>query len=173
MAVNLMNILPEYFRPILEFKQIMAAHGAAMDTLEKNIEQIRANCFIQTADAVTLKLYEELLGLNYKPGETLAYRRQRILQQFNIIPPFSIDFLRERLDELFGEEYTLRMDSVSSTLVVLVTSSQYGAVDLLYRLIWDIVPAHMEVTANHQVTNAVSGAMYIGGGMSSTTIQII
>ena len=27
MAVNLMDILPEYFRPVLEFEQIMKAHG--------------------------------------------------------------------------------------------------------------------------------------------------
>ncbi len=173
MAVNLMDILPEYFRPVLEFEQIMKAHGVAVDILEKNIGLVKANCFVQTADAATIKTYEELFGLTYKLGDTLEYRRQRILQQFNIIPPFSIGFLRSRLTGLFGADYTLRVDPVASTLFVLVTSSRYGAVDLLYSLIWDVVPVHMEVTANHQVTNDVGGGIYMGGVVSNICIQTI
>ena len=65
------------------------------------------------------------------------------------------------------------MDPVASTLFVLVTSSRYGAVDLLYSLIWDVVPVHMEVTANHQVTNDVGGGIYMGGVVSNICIQTI
>lgn len=173
MAVDLMKLLPEYFRPVLEFQQIMKAHGEALDRAELNIDQVGKNCFIQTADADTIKSYEELFGIRYKPGETLEYRRQRILQMYNIIAPFSIGFLRSRLTEMFGSEYTLEVDPVKSRISVFVTSSQYGAVDLLYSLVWDIVPAHLEVTANHQVTNDVQGTIYAAGVMSVTFAQTI
>ena len=55
MAVDLMRLLPEYFRPVLEFKQIMEAHGKALEKAEQEIRQLGRNCFIQTADAATLK----------------------------------------------------------------------------------------------------------------------
>ena len=45
------------------------------------------------------------------------------------------------------------MDSAACKLEVSVTSSRYGAVDLLYNLLWDVIPAHMEIHANQQVNN--------------------
>lgn len=80
MAADLIHILPAWFRPVREFQVIMEAHGAALDQAEKQIRQTWDNCFIQTADADTIRMYEELFGLVYKPGETLEFRRQRILQ---------------------------------------------------------------------------------------------
>ena len=44
MAVDLMPILPRYFRPIIEFQEIMKAHGWAVDGLEHNIGQVGTNC---------------------------------------------------------------------------------------------------------------------------------
>ena len=173
MAVDLMELLPYYFRPVLEFQEIMKVHGLALDDVEKQITQVGRNCFIQTADAETLRAYETLFGLVYKPGETLEYRRQRILQMYNRIAPFSIGFFRERLTELFGNDYVLEVDPFKSTLFVLVTSEKYGAVDLLYSLVWDIVPAHLEVTANHQVTNEIKKVIYAVPVMTNVCIQNI
>lgn len=173
MAADLIQILPEYFRPVLEFQKIMDAHSCAMNVLEEQAERVRHNCFIQTADPDTLKMYEELFRVIHKPGETIEYRRKRILQMYNIIAPFSIGFLKSRLTELFGDEYSLEVDSVNNTLKILVTSSQYGAVDLLYSLIWDVVPMHLEVTANHEVTNDIQGNIYTAAILTGTFIQTI
>ena len=73
MAADLIHILPAWFRPVREFQVIMEAHGAALDQAEKQIRQTWDNCFIQTADADTIRMYEELFGLVYKPGETLEF----------------------------------------------------------------------------------------------------
>ncbi len=173
MSVDLLKILPSYFRPVREFQEIMKTHGAALDNLEMDLYQLYSNLYIQTADASTLKIYEELFGIQYKPGEPLDYRRQRILQLYNTFPPFSEGFLRSRLEEMFGKEYSLDINEELCKIIVLVTSSKYGAVDLLYSLIWDIVPAHMEVIANHQVTNIIHGKLYVAGITESTLIQTI
>lgn len=133
MAADLIHILPAWFRPVREFQVIMEAHGAALDQAEKQIRQTWDNCFIQTADADTIRMYEEL----------------------------------------FGDDYSLEVDPVRSTIRVIVTSSQYGAVDLLYGLVWDIVPAHMEVTANHQVTNDMDGKLCVAGFVAGTVVQTI
>ena len=50
MKIDLMQTLPEYFREILEFKELMKTDQAVLAELEANIEQIRKNFYIQTAD---------------------------------------------------------------------------------------------------------------------------
>lgn len=171
----LMEILPRYFRPVLEFQAIMNADGHALDKLSATISQVWANNYIATCDESTLAFWENLLGLTDKFGDTLEYRRDRIMQKFNNIGPFSIGYLNDRLTELYGESgYTLAVDYVACTLTVEVTSSRYGAVDLLYGLLWDIVPAHMQIIANQEVINNIGGSrLYTRGFVTSTFVQTI
>ncbi len=173
MKIDLMQILPEYFREILEFRELMKTDQDVLAELETNIEQIRKNFYIQTADESTLAQKEALFDIFASPGETVEYRRQRLLQKYNTIVPFSIDFLRDQLKELFGEDFTLNIDAAACKLEVSVTSSRYGAVDLLYNLLWDVIPAHIEIHANQQVNNYSSAGLYIGGAMSSVFMQTI
>ena len=146
-----MEQLPEYFRPIVEFQQIMAVHGSAINDLEKNVTQLWENLFIQTCDEATLKLYEQRFDITASPNETLEYRRQRILQKYN----------------------TMSVDPAASKITISVTSARYGAVDLLYDLLWDIIPAHLQVISNQQVTNYISGNIYADEVMARTFVQSI
>ena len=168
-----MKLLPDYFRPILEFKQIMIVDASALDVLERSIQAVKANNYIQTADEDTILLYETRFGIVTIPGETLEYRRQRLLQKYNTIVPFSIGFLKNRLTELYGDEYSLSVDPIASTLTIQVTSSRYGAVDLLYDLLWDVIPAHLEVIANQQVSNYVSANIHTTSVITNAFMQTI
>ena len=87
--VDLMMILPEYFRPVLEFKELMRTDGAELDNLESNIQKLRDNFYIQTADEKSIALMEKQFSIVAKPGETIEYRRQRLLSKYNTIVPFS------------------------------------------------------------------------------------
>ena len=167
--------LPDFFRPIIEFQQIMIAHGYALDSLDSNALQIAANNYIPTCDEQTIAFYEQLLGIVYRFGDTLEYRRTRLLQKFNTIVPFSIGFLRDKLTELYGEDgYELSVSSPDCTITVKVTSDRYGAIDLLYDLLWDVVPAHLQIIANQETTNDVGGGkLYTGGVAANTFIQTI
>ena len=63
MKIDLMQTLPEYFREILEFKELMKTDQAVLAELEANIEQIRKNFYIQTADEPTLAQKEALFDI--------------------------------------------------------------------------------------------------------------
>ena len=167
--------LPDYFKPIIEYQAIMQAHGAALDVVEGNTEQVRDNNYISTADEQTISFWENVLGLTYSYGDTLDYRRSMVMQKFTTMPPFSIQFLRDRLNQLYGEDgYTLDVDSIALTLKIKVTSDRYGAIDLLYDLLWDVIPAHLQIIANQITTNYVGGSkLYTGGFIMSTKIQTI
>lgn len=172
---TLYNQLPDYFKPIVEFLEILKAHGYALDGLDANAAQVAANNYIQTADGATIAWWENVLGLTYSFGDTLDFRRQRILQQFNISTPFSIGYLKDQLDGLYGPDgYEMEEDSQNLTLMIKVTSGIYGATQLLYPFILEIMPAHIQLIANQEVTNNVGGSrLYSSGMVSSSFIQTI
>ena len=167
--------LPDYFKPIIEFLEILKAHGYALDSLDANAAQVSDNNYIQTADAATISWWENTLGLTYSFGDTMEFRRQRILQQFNITTPFSIGYLKDQLDGLYGPDgYEMEEDSQNLTLTIKVTSGIYGAIQLLYPFILEIIPAHIQLIANQEVTNNVGGSrLYSAGAISRAFIQTI
>jgi hypothetical protein len=173
MSKNLIELLPDYYHPILEFQQIMTAHGAALEEFERNIQLVYNNFYVQTCDEKTLKVYEKWFGLIPSAGDTLEYRRELVLSKFQSKTPFSIGYLRDRLTELFGDDYTLAVDPVACTLTVSLTSSRYGAVTLLYTLLYDIVPAHMQIISNQQVENIIKRKLYHGAVPGSSVHQYI
>lgn len=170
----LMNQLPTWFKPVLEYIELMNIHGAEMDSIEGFMEQIYNNFFIQTADEATIAQWENYFGIIVNFGDTLEFRRERILQKFDQTIPYTIFHLRKKMTELFGEDgYTLTVNSAANELRVFITSNRYGAVDLLYDLIWAVVPAHLRVYANQFVSNTIPSNKYVGGILSRTFIQKI
>ena len=166
--------LPEYFRPISEFREILKAHGYSLDKLDETSEKVKDNNYIATCDEETIAYYEKLLGITYRFGDTMEYRRARVLQKYNTIVPFSIEFLRDKLTELYGEDgYEMSVDSAACKLKIKVTSDRYGAIDLLYDLLWDVVPAHIQILANQQTTNRVPCRLYAAGAVSRVFVQTI
>ena len=120
--------------------------------------RLQENFYLSTCDEETVAYYENLFGLRVRLGDTLDFRKERLLQKFNTVVPFSIGFLKAKLGMLYGTDgYTLDVDSVESILRIKVTSDRYGAIDLLYDLLWDVVPAHMKIIANQETVNTVPG----------------
>lgn len=170
-AGTLMGQLPGYFRPVIEFQEILKAHGHAVNALEGMAARVRDNLYVTTCDGDTASYYEGLFGITCRPGDALEFRRMRLLSKFNTIVPFSVGFLRDRLDELYGKGgYAMEADAVALTLKIKVTSDRYGAVDLLYDLLWDIVPAHIQVIANQEASNRVYGKLHVGGQVTGSTL---
>lgn len=168
-----MSQLPTWFKPVLEYIELMRVYGISLDELLDGTKAIYYNMFIQTADADTLREWEKLFGISARPGDTLDYRRQRLLMKFNQIVPYTISHLRDRLDELFGDEYTMTIDPVACKLSILVTSDRPGAIDLLYDLIWDVLPAHIKLIANQQTKSYSHCTQYVGVFLADTFYQRI
>lgn len=170
---NLIEQLPTYFRPVLEFQQLMIAHGWGYDLAGNTAGLVLNNFFLQTCDEDTIEQYEKLFGIFPESGETMEYRRERILQIFSSVAPFDINYLDDRLRELFGGDYALTVYPEESRLIVNLTSERYGAVALLYNLLLDIVPAHIEIISNQQVVNYINRPLYAGAVPGSAVHQYI
>ena len=149
----LMQQLPGWFKPVLEYIEIMRAYGYSLGAVETAAEKIKANMFIQTADSDTLRNWERLLNIPYTAGDTLEYRRERILTALNQTVPYTVWDLRAELAALFGDDFTLEVNPAECWIKVSTTSDRYGAVSLLRSVIQKWVPAHLYIYSNQQVTN--------------------
>lgn len=169
----LIEQLPFYFRPILEFQQLMIAHGWGYDLAEQVSGLILQNFFIQTCDEETIAQYEKLFGLLPEAGDTMEYRRERVLQIFSSTTPFDINYLDSKLQELFGTESAVDVYPATSELYVLLQSERYGAINLLYDLLLSVVPAHIKIYANQEVKNFINRPLYVGAVPGAAIHRII
>ena len=84
----LMEQLPTWFKPVLEYIELMQSFGVQLNTLNEQGQQIYNNQFIQTADLATIQTWERLFGITVRYGDTLEFRRARLIQKFSQIVPF-------------------------------------------------------------------------------------
>lgn len=170
---TLMQQLPTWFKPVLEYIELMKAFGVSLDSLNENSENIYYNQYIQTADLSTIKTWEKLFGITVRYGDTIDFRRSRLIQKFSQVVPYTYWHLRDRLTDLFGDNYTLEVNSEECWIKIFVASDRYGAIDLLYDLIWDVVPAHLKVYANQEVKNYLISEANVGTIINRIFVQDI
>lgn len=170
----LLEQLPYWFRPVLEYGAIMGAYAQPLSDIEELAQAAHDNLFVQTADAATIAWWEAFFGLTVQYGDTLDYRRARVLQKIIQITPYTIWTFRARLTALYGADgYEVTEDAANDTLTINVYPGGLFDVALLWQLIWDVVPAHLVVYANQQKTVNLGGGDYIGANMTRTFIQTV
>ena len=173
-AQDLLKLLPEFFVKIKEYPEIMAAYTAALNDMEINIGQIRDNMFIQTCDASTISLYEQLFGITPQPGDTLEARRNRVLNRLSMVVPFTERYLRSRLDEMYGAgNYTLTVDSSTSTAVMEIHDFISQGIELFCDLWYRVAPAHVAIDAHEDIVTDINNPLFVGGILNQTIITNI
>ena len=111
----LMEQLPDWFKPVLEYIAIMQAYAVELSGVEAAAAKIQANYFVETADSDTLKYWEDLMNIPQRAGDTLEFRRTRIMLRLNQRPPITVWDLHDKLTELFGTEYALEVNPQQNT----------------------------------------------------------
>lgn len=168
---DLVKLLPEWFQKIKEYPEIMKAWGKALDDADTNIGQLMANLFIQTCDEGTIGYYEDLLKIYPAPGDTLEIRRNRVLNRWSMVVPFSERFLRVRLDEMYGAgNYTLTVDSTTSTATMELHQFIQQGIELFCELWNSVAPAHVAIDAHEDIVTNIDSTMYMGGVTTQTVI---
>jgi len=84
------------------------------------MEQVHKNLFVRTMDEATTAGWEAIFRIVPNPvTETLAFRRDRILNRLSMHPPFTLTFLYQRLDALFGPgNWEVEVDYPNYTLYI-------------------------------------------------------
>ena len=142
---DLMAYLPVWYKEIEEYQQIIAAEKAQAVTLLSNMTAVKGNFFFATMNEGAVAEWERVLGIIPNPAtETLEFRRMRLINRLSTKPPFSIRFLRQKLDELIGAgNYVLTVDGSAYTIYIEASASNQGYAIEVARTINAIKPAHI------------------------------
>lgn len=141
---GLMRALPDYYKGIADYEQILNSEEAELDILAAFIQQVHSNYYLQTMDEATTQSWEELLNIPPASDASLSFRRQRVLNRITTRPPFSLGFLYKKLDELIGPgKWEVALDYDDYTLYIeTAAESQDYAIEVAYT-VNQIKPAHI------------------------------
>ena len=117
---DIKQYLPNIYDAILEFEGLIASENTLFDNLDTETKRVRDNQYVLTAGIDGIIAYEKMLNIVPKPAtETIEFRRQRIINRLSMVPPFTLRFLKQRLDEIIGVgRYTASIDYPNYTLYV-------------------------------------------------------
>lgn len=117
---DLLSLLPPWYRGILDYQQICQTEQEQMEAAAQAIQSIADNMFFQTMDEPSIYLWEQVLSIVPNPQtETLAFRQARVISRLSTRPPFTLQFLYQKLDELIGPgQWTVTVDYPNYALYI-------------------------------------------------------
>lgn len=142
---NIIEYLPTWFRNILDYQALCTTESQQMEALAQAVQTVADNFFFQTMDENAVQMWEQIFSIVPNPQtETLAFRQQRLINRIQMQPPFTLQFLYNKLDQLIGPgEYEINIDYPNYTLYILSSAeNQSYAAEVSYT-IGRIKPAHI------------------------------
>lgn len=142
---EMLELLPPWYREVLDYQQICQTEQQFFEALAQEINAVADNFFFQTMDAEAVSQWEQILGITPNlTTESLQFRQARLVNRISTRPPYTMGFLREKLDELIGPgQWTVTMDYPNYTLYVESSAeNQQYATEVAYT-INAIKPAHI------------------------------
>lgn len=150
---NLTQYLPHWFRQIGEFQQVMDTEEQQFNGLAQAMEQVRNNFFFQTMDEATVAAWEQVVGIKASPSnESLDFRRARLINRISTRPPFTLQFLYDKLNQLLGAgNYTLEIDYPNYEIVIETAAEDQAWAGELTITLNTVKPCHMLYVARPAV----------------------
>lgn len=141
---DLLSLLPQWYRDVLDYQVICQTEEQQFSALAEEITAVAQNFFYQTMDASALSQWEQIFGIVPSPTETLSFRRARILNRMSTRPPFTLQFLYQKLDELIGQNaWTVTVDYPNYTLYIESSAENQSYATEVSYTINHIKPAHI------------------------------
>lgn len=140
-----MQYLPDWFREIAEFGEIMKTETEQFDSLSEAMQTVKDNFFIQSMDQETIWAWEKAIGIAANPAvESLEFRRARLINRISTRPPFTLQFLYEKLDELIGVgKWDLEIDYPNYTIYIEASASDQNWAGEILVTLNTVKPCHM------------------------------
>ena len=112
--------LPRIYKNILEFDKLIETENELFDSINSETNKVKNNQYVLTADLDGIIMYEKMLGITANPAiEDIEFRKNRIINRLSMTVPFTMRFLKNRLDEIIGKDkWTAYLDFDNYTLYV-------------------------------------------------------
>ncbi len=159
--------LPIYFRPVMEFQEIVKAHGHGVDQVNAWMIRMRDNFYIASCDEQTLMYYEKLLGINKNRSLSLEERRSIVLMRYNRRSLYTLPMLKGMLEAAVGKgHYSVNCSYGSYQMKITIIEQDTELVRELYNTIALMNPAHLilllcaEYQGRHEISIEQKAAVH-------------
>lgn len=122
MPERILEYLPDFYRQILDYRELDKTESIELDSMNAAIEQLFNDQFVMSSSEEAIKRREKILGIQSDPKETLDFRKKRILNRYQTKPPFTIRFLQQQLDFLVGKGKTRIHVDVQKFILTVTTN---------------------------------------------------
>ena len=142
---GLLDLLPPWYREVLDYQVLCGAEETAFDALAEEIVGVADNFFFQTMDEGAVAQWESIFGIVPNPQtEDLDFRRYRVLNRISTRPPYTLGFLYQKLDELIGPGlWEVTVDYPNYTLYIESSAQNQNYASEVAFTINRIKPAHI------------------------------
>lgn len=151
--VDLTQYLPYWFREIADYQAIMEAEENQWSGLETAVGGVYNNFYFQTMDAPTVTAWEQVIGILASPStESLDFRRARLINRLSTRPPFTLQFLYDKLDELIGPgKWSCEIDYPNYAIIIGASAQDVNWQGEIMVTLNTIKPCHMIFTTRPEV----------------------
>ena len=114
------SFVPSVYKDIVEMNDIVNSEESIMDIARKEMAAAFANTFVLTSDESGVIMFERMLNIIADiQTEDLEFRRERVINRLSMSPPFTFNFLEQKLNEIIGVgAWTSYVDYANNTLYV-------------------------------------------------------
>lgn len=154
--------LPGLYKGIREIDILAEAELYRLSYIRNEYLKILANQFVLTADTEGIIRFENILGIVPDYTLDLESRRQRVLSKMATSTIFTLKILKQNLKEMCDNgEYVLSMDYDSFFMDIKVRMGKKGMLDVLYDLLYTMLPAHVGFYTHNHLPAIGTGGTYI------------
>jgi hypothetical protein len=143
---NLAKYYPIIYKDVLETDHLVSTENELFDELDSLTLEAEQNQFILTSNARGLTIYENMLNIIANPQlDSIQFRRERIINRLSTVPPFTIRELRNKLDQLLGDDnYIIDLVHREYKLNLTTYIGVYGKLDEMLRTLFVMIPVNLE-----------------------------
>ncbi|MBD3917639.1 DUF2313 domain-containing protein [Paenibacillus sp. PR3] len=103
MADRVLGYLPPFYKEIQDFVELSDTESMELESLAQAVQRLYADQFVTTSGAGAIERREAMLDIQASPSESLEFRRLRILNRYQTKPPFTAQYLQERINYIAGK----------------------------------------------------------------------
>ena len=151
---------PEVINDVEEYKEIANTENPELEATWQSIDSLIDDQFIETATERGVTRREKLLKITPSKIDSLDDRKLRISLKWNDRLPYTYKVLKDKLDQIFGDNYQIERFINELILKVKVNSFNWNIFNLVTDEIRKMIPADMILESTiHQKTES---SFYVG-----------
>lgn len=159
--MTLKQYMPSYYDDVREMNELLNVEDTIFSIYLTEFDKVKANQFIMTADEDGIAGYERILDITAMTGESLDFRRSRVLNRWVDIAPYTHNALFSKIARLQGSEnFQIVYDHQKYKITVITSLTIFGQVEELINILDYMLPANLIKSHVNNIRYEATGYLY-------------